>query len=141
MFAQVTPAAPAVPTSGDFWNPNNWSTFVGSVGVPAFMCLVLLAVVVVFVWKALGKWDRHLSRSEVLAASQLVLCRQVHAGGGAANVVDLREAGHDFADSLLEIARGIDEKTADALKPHIDRIHQTLRTVPPPLAAGPMDPA
>ena len=96
---------------------------------------MLFGFFIVFIWKALGKWDAHLTRQEKLTASQLGLCRQVHRTGGTANVADFRNAGHDLADVLQTIGDGVSNQTGEAIKPKIDRIHEKHRNTPPPLPA------
>jgi hypothetical protein len=121
------------PSSGDFWNPANWVPLVKEMGIGGFFALVMFGFFMWIFWRGLTKWDKHLTRQEKLTASQLGLCRQVHATGGTANVSDFRDAGHDLVDVLQSIGEGVSEETGDRIKPKIDRIHEKLRNVPPPL--------
>lgn len=128
LLGQVTP-----PSSGDFWNPANWSTFVEKLGVVGFFALILFAFFVWFLWRALGKWDKHLERSEKLQASQLTLCRYTHGPGGVANTAPLVDVGHDFAEAAEVIGRGVSPATGKAVAAIADRIHVKLRVAPPAL--------
>ncbi|MCE5267233.1 MAG: hypothetical protein LLG00_05050 [Planctomycetaceae bacterium] len=122
-----------VPTSGDFWNPANYSWLGGD----KFLTLVFAAALLAFVWRALSKWDRHLSRQEKVIKAQFALCTQVHQIGGTANVSDFRECGHDVADVLQDIGDGVGK--GEVVKAKLDRVHQKLRNQPAPLpvlAAG-----
>lgn len=130
LLAEVAPTThPGLqaPTSGDFWNPANYSWLGGD----KFLVLVFAAALLYFVWKALGKWDTHLSRQEKLTQSQFTLCTQVHSPGGTANLSDFRDCGHDLADVLQEIGDGVGK--GDAVKKKLDRVHQKLRNGPAPL--------
>lgn len=128
LFLQVTP-----PTSGDFWNPSNWSWLGGD----KFLLILFGGVVAAFAWRflarGLDKWDKHLSRQEALTSSQLTLCRQVHGEGGTSNLTDFRDAGHDLVDVLQDLGTGISPQTGEKIKPKIDEIHRRLRNSPPPL--------
>lgn len=57
--------------------------------------------------------------------TQLGYCHVVHGEGGPANVCDLREAGHAFA----EMGRKIGEKVGAEVTPQADEIHKVLRQV------------
>jgi hypothetical protein len=126
MFLQLTP-----PTSGDFWNPENWGRFISSIGIPGFFALVFFGFTVWIIWKGLHKWDKHLSRQERIATIQLSLCKGVHSVGGVANVTDFRDAGHDFADILQSI--GNEMGVGEEIKNSIKHIHDVLRNKPAPL--------
>ena len=42
---------PTMPTSGDFWNPSNWTEFVKVIGIPSFFALIFFSALAYLWWK------------------------------------------------------------------------------------------
>lgn len=129
----IAQATPTHPTSGDFWNPNNWVEFIKAVGFGGFFAIVLFGFFVFFLWKALGRWESHLERAEKLQSTQLSLCTQVHRPGGTANVSELRDAADIAVSVLQDMGNGIGKETGDAIRPKLDRMREKLKPPPQPL--------
>lgn len=135
----------------DATDPATWLPFVEKTGVPAFLALVGMVGVGWIGYKLGGKiieylfgpngWiakfkerlDKFLDTLEknsldnsALLANQNAFCKNTHSFGGAANVVDIRAAGHAFA----EMGRDIGEKVGVDVGKHADKIHDVLRNEP-----------
>lgn len=152
VFAQLpTPVTPPVGGDSAFWNPSNWVGIARELGIGGFLLIVFVLVVSFLTYKTLswtvgkGGWVREVvgktyDRLDVFigkieengATTSRTLatlennCDRYHAPGGNCNVVDMRDAGHEFAELGRSLAVGT--SNADKVGQHADTIHRLLRS-------------
>ena len=109
--------APVHPSSGDFWNPANWSEFIKQIGFPGFFAVLMFTALAYL-------WIRQLRQPT--NRQQVTLLKLMYADSQQRNV-RMRQVLGKFCDVVVCILADDSVKARERL----DQIRDVLNAQPP----------